>query len=105
MILENLDKREARWGFCLALYHGGEVGVREAKFQEIAGALKLNLSTAEVREILRYLEEAGYCQITQVPEALGGSLYAKRTNLCVDLCEYTTVDAPLSIARPAYKYW
>ncbi|MEO1208272.1 MAG: hypothetical protein AAFX78_01900 [Cyanobacteria bacterium J06638_20] len=102
--LVNQSKREARWAFCLALFHAGEPGLSFASFLTIARDMRWQFSDQQVEELLRYLEEAGYCTIDEHSTPMGNGLWATRTNGLVDLVEYNA-DCPPAIARPDKKWW
>ncbi|MEX0271196.1 hypothetical protein AB3R30_18830 [Leptolyngbyaceae cyanobacterium UHCC 1019] len=98
----NLIKEEARWVFCLALYNWKELGASEAALTSIAQGMKWQFSEVEVRDLILYLQELGYCKVESLP--LTGKLWAIRTAKLIDLVEFNA-DCPPSIARPAKKYW
>jgi hypothetical protein len=76
-VQDDLQKRELRWTFCLALRNGRDIGVPEKVFRAIARDMRAGLSDNEVREIILYLSHGGYCQIETLPDE---SLAAIRTN-------------------------
>lgn len=94
--------RDARWTFCHALYGWRDQGVSESNIRLISKSMRYQLSDAEIREQILYLQELGYCTVEKLE--IDGSLFATRTAKLTNLVEFND-DCPPSIARPEKKWW
>jgi hypothetical protein len=99
--LENELKREARWTLMLSLYHSRDIGIHEGMIGVIFQDMHYSLSAGDIRSMLIYLQELGYCR---TDKKFDDKLWVVITAKGVDLCEHNS-ECPDSIARPSKKYW
>ncbi len=99
--IESELKREARWTLMLALYHGRDIGLHEGMIGAIFGDMHYSLSAGDIRGMLIYLRELGFCR---TDKKFDERLWAVITAKGIDLCEHNC-PCPDSIARPVKKYW
>jgi hypothetical protein len=99
--LDDLLLRDVRWTFCLAISKWREVGANGRSLRQIADGMRYPITDTQIREIILYLTDLGYCTFEELPD---GSYRAIRTHKLTDLVEYNT-DTPQSIARPAKQWW